>query len=117
MLGEGQVKPRLQELAEGRRLDDALFLDPVPKTKLTGLMAGADIRLQFLRDVPAFYFGPSPNKSFDYIAAGLPVLINYQGWLAGLIKESDCGFAVRQGNPVALADALIAAATDRDALR
>jgi glycosyltransferase involved in cell wall biosynthesis len=70
-----------------------------------------------LRNVPAFYFGTSPNKFFDYISAGLPILNNYPGWLAGLIEENDCGFAVPPDDPTAFADALIAAASDREALR
>lgn len=117
LVGRGREKPRLRERAAREGLDNVLFLEPVPKTELTGLMAGADIGLQILKNVPAFYFGTSPNKFFDYIAAGLPVLNNYPGWLAGLITENECGFAVPPDDPAAFADALIAAADDRDALR
>lgn len=117
LVGQGREKPKLMAEAEERRLDNVLFLEPVPKTKLTGLMAGADLGLQVLRNVPAFYFGTSPNKFFDYISAGLPVLNNYPGWLAGLVGESDCGFAVPPDDPSAFADALIEAAEHRDALR
>jgi glycosyltransferase involved in cell wall biosynthesis len=117
LVGQGREKPKLKAQAQERGLDNVLFLDPVPKTKLSGLMAGADIGLQVLRNVPAFYYGTSPNKFFDYISAGLPVLNNYPGWLAGLIEETDCGFAVPPDDPTAFADALIAAASDREALR
>ena len=82
LVGQGREKPKLIAEAEERGLDNVLFLDPVPKTKLTRLMAGADLGLQVLRNIPAFYFGTSPNKFFDYISAGLPVLNNYPGWLA-----------------------------------
>ena len=117
LVGQGREKPKLMKDAEERGLDNVIFLDPVPKTKLTGLMAGADLGLQVLGNVPAFYFGTSPNKFFDYISAGLPVLNNYPGWLAGLIGENDCGFAVPPDDPSAFADALIEAAEQRDALR
>ncbi|MBF9043581.1 glycosyltransferase [Rhodobacterales bacterium HKCCE4037] len=117
LVGHGQEKPILKAQAARRGLDNVLFLDPVAKTELAGLMAGADIGLQILRNIPAFYFGTSPNKFFDYISAGLPVLNNYPGWLAGLIEENECGFVVPPDEPAAFADALIAAATDREALR
>nr|WP_132712548.1 glycosyltransferase family 4 protein [Pseudomonas aeruginosa] len=73
--------------------------------------------LQVLANVPAFYYGTSPNKFFDYIAAGLPVLNNYPGWLAGMIADNRCGFAVEPDSPTAFADALERAADDRESLR
>ena len=67
---------------------------------------GADAGLMLLANVPAFYYGTSPNKFFDYIAIGLPVLNNYPGWLAGMIKDNNCGLAIEPDNPIAFADAL-----------
>jgi glycosyltransferase involved in cell wall biosynthesis len=117
LVGQGRDKKSLQARADAETLDNVLFLDPVPKTQLAGLMAGADLGLQILRNVPAFYFGTSPNKFFDYISAGLPVLNNYPGWLAGLITEKNCGFSVPPDDPVAFADALIAASENRQDLK
>ncbi len=117
LVGQGRDKPDLQARSRAENLDIVLFLDPVPKTRLAGLMAGADIGLPVLRNVPAFYYGTSPNKFFDYISAGLPVLNNYPGWLAGLIAEHDCGYAVPPDDPAAFADALIGAAEGRHGLK
>jgi glycosyltransferase involved in cell wall biosynthesis len=89
----------------------------VDKKKLAGLMAAADVGMQILANIPAFYYGTSPNKFFDYIASGLPVLNNYPGWVADMIRESDCGFVVAPGDPQAFADALERAASDRAALK
>lgn len=117
LVGQGREKETLKARAQTENLNNVLFVDPVPKTVLAGLMAGADVGLQVLRNVPAFYYGTSPNKFFDYCSAGLPVLNNYPGWLAGLITEHNCGFAVPPDDPDAFADALIAAAEDRAKLR
>lgn len=116
LVGQGRDKTQLQRRARDEHLDNVLFVDPVPKTRLAGLFSRADVGLQILKNVPAFYFGTSPNKFFDYISAGLPVLTNYPGWLAELIAENDCGLAVRPDDPVAFANALIAAADDRPGL-
>jgi glycosyltransferase involved in cell wall biosynthesis len=117
LIGQGKLKASLQARVVLEGLDNVVFHDPVNKAKLAGLMAATDLGLQILADVPAFYYGTSPNKFFDYIAAGLPVLNNYPGWLAEMITEHRCGFVVPPGNPVAFADALEQAASDRSALK
>ena len=60
-----------------------------------------------LLNVPAFYHGTSPNKFFDYISLGLPVINNYPGWLADMINESNCGIVVKPNQPKEFANALI----------
>lgn len=117
LIGQGKLKAGLQARAARDGLDNLVFHDPVNKAKLAGLMAATDLGLQILANVPAFYYGTSPNKFFDYIASGLPVLNNYPGWLAEMITEHRCGFAVPPDNPVAFADALEQAAADREALK
>ena len=116
LVGEGSEKPRLQQSAEARGLDNVVFLDAMPKTRAAGLLKGADVGLQILADIPAFYRGTSPNKFFDYLAAGRPVLINYPGWLADLVGQAGCGFAVPPRNAEVFAQALIQAADDRGRL-
>ncbi|ENV35866.1 glycosyltransferase family 4 protein [Acinetobacter venetianus] len=116
LVGDGMQKKALLERAAELQLDNVIFHDPVNKAKLAGLMASADIGLQILANVPAFYYGTSPNKFFDYISAGLPVLNNYPGWLAELITKQQCGFAVPPENPQAFADALEQAANQREKL-
>jgi glycosyltransferase involved in cell wall biosynthesis len=116
LVGDGRLKPALQERATRDGLANVRFTAPVEKTKLAGLLASADVGLQILANVPAFYDGTSPNKFFDYIAAGLPVAINYPGWLAEQIVAEGCGFAIPPDNAEAFADALEAAADDRTRL-
>ena len=71
------------------------------------LSKNADIGLMILKDIPAFYFGTSPNKFFDYISIGLPVLNNYPGWLSELINEYDCGVAIDPNDSELFAKTLI----------
>jgi glycosyltransferase involved in cell wall biosynthesis len=117
LVGQGMLKPRLMSRAKEMQLDNIIFHDPVSKTCLAGLMQSADLGLQLLANVSAFYYGTSPNKFFDYIASGLPVLINYPGWLAQEIEQQQCGFAVPPDDPEAFADALEYAADNRDKLK
>lgn len=116
LVGQGRLKPELQARVQREDLDNVVFHDPVDKARLAGLMVSADLGMQVLANVPAFYYGTSPNKFFDYIAAGLPVLNNYPGWLAEMIEQQRCGFAVPPDDASAFADALEQAAADRTAL-
>lgn len=106
-IGDGKEKERLMVVAQSRGLDNCLFLDPMPKRELAELLGRLDCGLMILKNVPAFYYGTSPNKFFDYISAGLPVLNNYPGWLADLIAAHQCGLVVPPDDPVAFAEALI----------
>ncbi len=113
-IGDGKLKPKLRRDAEKNKLNNCLFLDPLPKQEIVAYLKGADIGLMILANVPAFYYGTSPNKFFDYLVAGLPVLNNYPGWIADMIKEYKCGYAVEPDNPELFADALEDVADHRD---
>lgn len=106
-VGDGKLKPALKERAEKEHLDNCLFMGHMPKKELNEVMKRADIGLMILANIPAFYYGTSPNKFFDYIASGLPVVNNYPGWLADMINENKCGIAVEPGNPELFADAMM----------
>lgn len=106
-IGDGRLKPQLMERARIEHLTNCVFCDPVPKRDLAMITASADVGLMILANVPAFYDGTSPNKFFDYIASGLPILNNYPGWLAKIIAENNCGIAVPPADPNAFADALV----------
>lgn len=116
LVGQGKLKESLQERAKQEGLDNVIFHPPVNKSKLAELMKGADIGLQLLANIPAFYYGTSPNKFFDYISAGLPVLNNYPGWLAGMITDNNCGYAIEPDNAQAFADALENASDNKELL-
>jgi len=116
LIGDGGLKDHLVARAEREGLDNVVFWHTIPKRELARVLSSSDLGLQILRNVPAFYFGTSPNKFFDYLAAGLPVLNNYPGWLKELIEDNDCGWAVPPDNAYAFADALQEAAMNRTEL-
>jgi len=111
-IGNGKEKPGLVERAKEEGLFNCVFHPSMPKSELAVLLPSYDVGLMVLDDVPAFYYGTSPNKFFDYISCGLPVLNNYPGWLAGMIGEHSCGRAVPPRDPEAFADALVALRDD-----
>ncbi|MCM8525877.1 MAG: glycosyltransferase family 4 protein [Lentisphaeraceae bacterium] len=116
LVGNGKLKSHLQERVQKENITNVFFHDSVSKKELAGLMAGADIGLQVLSNVPAFYYGTSPNKFFDYLSASLPVLTNYPGWVADLISKNDCGFIVPPLNAEAFAKTIVEGSKNREKL-
>jgi glycosyltransferase involved in cell wall biosynthesis len=115
-IGDGKEKPTLIERARREKLDNCLFVDPMPKKTLAQFLCRrANVGLMVLSNVPAFYYGTSPNKFFDYLASGLPILVNYPGWMAEMVNGNGVGLAVRPEDPVAFAEALMRMADARSA--
>lgn len=114
MVGDGKMKPHLQQRASSEGISNCIFLDPVSKQELNRIMNRADIGLMVLKNVPAFYYGTSPNKFFDFLSASLPVVNNYPGWLTDLITEHQCGIAVSPNDAGAFAEALQTLANDKE---
>ena len=107
-IGDGVLKPKLIKRVEVENIKNCKFIDPMPKDDLfTYLQKEANVGLMILNNIPAFYYGTSPNKFFDYISLGLPVLNNYPGWLAELIIKNNCGIVIPPNDPVAFSDSLI----------
>lgn len=106
-VGDGKLKPGLKQKALKRELNNCIFIDPISKTELAELLQQVHVGMMILDNVPAFYYGTSPNKFFDYISSGLPVLNNYPGWLKEIIVQNQCGVAVPPEEPKAFANALI----------
>ncbi|MEV6692355.1 glycosyltransferase family 4 protein [Micromonospora sp. NPDC051196] len=90
LVGSGVEKSRLQKAASD--LGNLRFLDPVPKTELPDLLHAADIGVHVLADVELFRSAVSPNKVFDYLAAGLPVVTNSPGVVGDLVMGANCGY-------------------------
>ena len=104
-LGDGGERPRLEERAQELGLSNLLFLPAVPKEELAGIVGAADVTLTIFAPYPVLETN-SPNKFFDSLAAGKPVVVNLDGWLRRLVEEHDAGVWVPAGNAEGLAGAL-----------
>lgn len=113
LVGGGDQKAALQADADRRDLVNVLFVDPVPKREVPAWLARADVCLLPYQDRPLFA-GALPNKAFDYMGAGKPVVAAVPpGELSRLVERSGCGFAIPPEDPDAMAATIRSLAADR----
>ncbi len=101
-LGDGKEKPALQKQAAEMGLANVLFLPPVPKAEMAAALAGADACLAILKPIEE-YKTTYPNKVFDYMAAGRPVVLAIDGVIRQVVEAAGCGIFAQPGDPPALA--------------
>jgi glycosyltransferase involved in cell wall biosynthesis len=116
LLGDGKDKPALQAQAAHERLDNVSFLPPIPKLEMPHALAAADACIAILKPVE-MYKTTFPNKVFDYMAAGRPVILAIDGVIRQVIEEAGAGIPVPPGDPHALALAIQSLANEPELRR
>ncbi len=106
LVGDGSAKSDLMEEAARRRLPNLMFEPSVPKQEIPGLLGSSTAGLMVLRGSALFRFGVSPNKLFDYLAAGLPVVSNVAGEVGDILEDASAGVQAADGSAAALAAAV-----------
>jgi glycosyltransferase involved in cell wall biosynthesis len=83
--GDGDQRADLEELARG--LSNVAFTGWIDGPQIAAMMRLAGIGLAAVNGVP----GTLPNKLFEYLSAGLPVLSSIPGEAADLLERHRCG--------------------------
>jgi glycosyltransferase involved in cell wall biosynthesis len=116
LLGAGKEKGRLMARAAALSLPNIHFLAPIPKTAMHQALAAADACIAILKPIP-LYATVYPNKVFDYMAAGRPVVLAIDGVIREVVEAAEAGIFVPPGDPGALAAALETLAADQSKRR
>jgi glycosyltransferase involved in cell wall biosynthesis len=85
----------------------------LPKRQMPGLLSASTVSVSTVIDVPELW-NNSANKFFEALAAGRPMLVNHQGWLAELIQKTGAGLVVPSGDPAAAAGLLRGFLADKE---
>ncbi len=105
LIGDGKEKPRLMQAAAHEGLAQVRFLPPLPKNEIHRALAAADACLAVLKPLQA-YKTTYPNKVFDYMAAGKPVLLAIDGAIRDVVEAAGAGLFVAPGEAQALTAAV-----------
>jgi len=107
-LGEGSMKKELQELVREEGLEDRVhFLKPVPPQDLVGTIAEADLAAVIIRggDCRSYLYS-LPNKLFEAIAAGLPVVASGLPDIRDIVEAYEIGILCHPEDPQDIARAI-----------
>ena len=116
LLGDGKEKAALQRRASEMGLTNLTFLPSIPKHEMPTVLAGTDACIAILKRLDE-YKTTYPNKVFDYMAAGRPVVLVIDGVIRRVVETAKCGLFVEPGNANALANAICRLASDLEKSR
>jgi glycosyltransferase involved in cell wall biosynthesis len=102
LIGHGPMQAALEAMVRDQGMDNVLVLPAVPKATVVPLLKRCDVGLVATVRSELYQYGVSMNKLFDYLAAGLPVVLSAD--MPGSIVElSGAGVLVPPDDPAALA--------------
>jgi len=102
-VGAGPSKTQAAARAQRQNLRNVEFRSPVPKRDLAGLLRACDVGVHAVTPMTVFEKGMSPNKLFDYMASGIPLVSNAEKGLRNVIVDDECG---RVAGPESLEECL-----------
>lgn len=106
LIGEGQQREQLEEVALKDGITNFVRLPLMPKEELVTYIQQAMVSLVPLKGTPVLDTS-SPNKFFESLAAGVPVIQNTKGWMKDFLETHKVGFTIDPDDAPALADLLI----------
>jgi glycosyltransferase involved in cell wall biosynthesis len=100
VVGSGLEEEKVRRIADDLGVLERNFfmLPSLPKAAVAAWFAAADLSTSLCVDLPELWSN-SANKFFDALAAGTPVMINYEGWQADLLRDSRAGIVVPPDEP------------------
>jgi glycosyltransferase involved in cell wall biosynthesis len=111
LVGDGKEKNGLIEEAQSLHLANLTFIPPVAKLEMAEILSTADAGIAILKPIE-LYKTTYPNKVFDYMAAGCPVILAIDGVIRQVVEEANAGIFVSPGQPRPMADAIRSLARD-----
>jgi glycosyltransferase involved in cell wall biosynthesis len=91
-MGYGELESQVRLAAE--RFPNIHFAPAVAPKDVLRHTAGADVGLVGVENVCLSYFFSLPNKLFEYIAAGVPALVNDWPEMKRVVLDQGCGWVV-----------------------
>lgn len=106
VVGYGYHRPTLEAMVAKRDIGDRVkFFGPIPNHELLYWTAAADIGMANIINSSLSYHTSLPNKLFEYIMAGVPVIGSDSPEIGRIVAETGVGEVCDPDDPVAIAHA------------
>jgi glycosyltransferase involved in cell wall biosynthesis len=116
VIGYGYHRPTLEETVRRRGLDDRVyFFGPIPNDELLYYTASADVGLCVIRGRSLSYRWSMPNKLFEYMMAGIPIVASDFEEMGRVVREEGVGTVCDPDDPASIAAAVRAIVDDPEA--
>ncbi len=116
-VGNGPERQHLIDVCKTRGLTNIQFVGAQPKTRMPEVINACDVACAVLQNNPTFRT-VYPNKVFDYMACGKPVLLAIDGVARDMVcSEAKGGIFVEPENPEAIAQGILQLYRDREGAR
>jgi len=105
VLGDGAFKEKFEAESKARGVSNQVFFyGRVPHEELLDYTAGADFGLALIENISKSYYYALPNKLFEYIMAGVPVISSNLPQMKNIIDRYSTGVCVDPENDEELND-------------
>ena len=113
IIGGGDAWPVLERMVKEQGLEDRVrLLGKMPYERMMDFTRNADLGLTLDKDTNLNYRFSLPNKVFDYLQAGIPVLATDLPEVAAVVRGNDAGAVIPKADPVLIANAVKALMVD-----
>ncbi|PEH49538.1 glycosyltransferase family 4 protein [Enterococcus faecium] len=114
--GDGKTKAKLEEECRTRNIKNVTFLGYIPRKMVPTVTDIANITITCFKNIPILATN-SPNKFFDSLTAGKPVIVNSNGWTKNVVEKENVGFYVNGSEPEDLVKLLLDLKNRKDELK
>lgn len=105
-VGGGSTEQDLVDEVEKNNLKNVKFLGKFPMTDVSEIVNFSDVSMISFLDIPILYTN-SPNKLFDSLSAGKPIIVNSAGWTKDIAEKYHCGYYVNPNHPEELVEKVL----------
>lgn len=105
-MGEGATEPEIKVKTELYGLNNVKFLGNHKMDVVSEVVNLCDASITSFLNLPILKTN-SPNKLFDSLSAGKPIIVNSAGWTKDMVEKNDCGFFADPEKPEELAEKIL----------